>query len=247
MALAATERDPATVPPTPVVAPGGAHVETTALTDLRVHVRLRVAEGGGGCVILTGPPRSGLTYAGARIAESHQAAWLTVPPTMTAAQSRDLIYEAITGAPSPRGRAADLELRCAVAAPQLLIIDRAHSLSLTALQELAFLLELPASKLSLLLIGLEELRARAAGLSLETRGVHQRLDAHTGTPLLDTVRALHPLLARASDAQIKRVDKRYAHGLLGRWADFLRRADALRRHSDLTELDDLIALVIAHP
>ena len=135
------------------------------------------------------------------------------------------LLEAVTGERvNSRHTTADhaLLLRKVLAeAPVILTIDEAQHAKISALQIVRQINDDATSRSGLVLAGID-LQAKFAKHPTLTNRVGAWSNFNPiDDDLIKTIRALHPTLARLSDAQITFIDDRFAHGTLRQWVVLL--------------------------
>lgn len=121
----------------------------------------------------------------------------------------------------------------------VLVVDEAHHLKSKGLQQLRYLHQRGSFSFTLLLAGSDlattlgsapELKTRIDGLAV--------FEPVSGTELLTTLRALHPLLGNSPLEQLRYVDRTWATGNFRRWSKFLRTALEIAPATNTDRLND---------
>jgi hypothetical protein len=159
------------------------------------------------------------------------------------------IYADVTKhAPPRRSTEAERLLEQVLAErPRVLVIDEAQKLGRGGIDQLIHLHEHPDAQFTLVLVGM--------GLG-RVLGEHEELDGRFGRSvaferlrddaLLDWLTRYHPLLARTDPAVLRRIDNRYWHGNLRRWAQTAHAAHNRVENPDTDGISEELAEELVH-
>lgn len=127
--------------------------------------------------------------------------------------------------------------------PRILVVDEAQKLGRDGFDQLIDVHDAPGAQFTLVLLGAGVLDRLAPFPECDSRVARRVLfQPLTGATLLDTLHDYHPLLAGTDPALLRRIDARFAHGRLRRWAQFTHAA-ANRLDDDAAGVDEQTAAV----
>jgi len=104
--------------------------------------------------------------------------------------------------------------------PRMVIVDEAQNAGLDCIEWLRWLHEEVPGRLTLLLVGGPQVRARVMRSPQLTRRIFQPTAFRTlpARSVLATIRSFHPMYQHADDELILDIDRRHCHGNFGHWA-----------------------------
>ncbi|MFF4355021.1 AAA family ATPase [Streptomyces sp. NPDC001530] len=172
-------------------------------------------------------------------------------PTPTALRAELLSALDISHAAGSDPGIQDALLRARLAACEhVLVVDEAHRLTTGCIEYLCYLLDDPDTQMAIVLIvgtgGIRLLRRQQ--LLASRSAVWLQAVSLTPDQVCRAIPRFHPLWCDSRPAVLERLDARFCHGNLRRWAQATHHALRLRRRipAPETTVEDLVAAHLAH-
>lgn len=203
----------------------------------KVRTLMREAARSHSIMIVTGPVGVGKSFAAGRGAEAcatdpampADVVWVELS---TSARGKALLlelYPQITGGLIPAPNATLQQMRCQLAdalgdGHRLLVVDEAQHVGREAMLVLRWLMDQPATRAALVLVGIPELW-RSLAPEMRSRAAYDiRLEVVADDEIASVLREYHPLFCDLEPDLLKFFNRVHARGRIRWWAHFLARA-----------------------
>lgn len=234
---------------------GFAEVDWGPLDEVRTL--MREAARAHAIMVVSGPVGVGKSFAGGRGADAcatdplmpADVVWVELS---TSARGRALLHELypqITGGLVPAPHATLQQMRYQLAdalsdGHRLLVVDEAQHVGREAMLVLRWLMDQPATKAALVLVGTPELWMRLAPEMCSRASYDLRLEPVADDQVSEVLHAYHPLFCDLGTDVLRFFNRSHARGRIRWWAHFLARAFHYAEiHGGLDK--DLADLVVA--
>lgn len=223
----------------------------------KVATLMREAARAHAIMLISGPVGVGKSFATGRGEEACRTdpsmpadiVWVELSTSVRGRALLAELYPQITGGlvPAPHASLQQMRLQLAEALSEghrVLVVDEAQHVGREAMLVLRWLIDQPATKAALVLVGTPELWKTLAPEMRSRASYDIRLDAVADDEIAGVLRAYHPLFSGLDPNVLRFFNRSYARGRIRWWAHFLARAFHYAEiHGDLDK--DLADLVVA--